>query len=166
MNTYQKFNIRKIFILCLVYLLFAYHLNAQSCKDAFKFCPPSSELFNKQAFAQSYKIKPLQKLQLLQIFNGGISYHINLCKEDFLGNFRVKLLDFATLKVLWDNANDKYTTNISVSFGSTQRIFLEITPQNPENFKGISRCIGVNVWYHRDEGFQDFSESSDPSSEL
>jgi len=166
MKTTQKKIIKKaikLCLLCLVYIVFAFQLNAQSCKDVFSFCPPSSDLFNKQAFARSYKVKPTQKLQLVQVFYGGTGYHINICKKDFLGDFRIKLLDFSTKKVLWDNINDNYNTSISISFGSTQRIFMDISPLNPENFDGMSQCIGIVVRYYRDEELKDSSPPDDPS---
>lgn len=155
--------VRQILIVSIALFLISLNSHAQSCSDVFELCPPNDKLFNKQAFARSYKIKPKQKLQLVQVFYGGTGYHINLCKEDFLGDFRIRLLDFATKKVLWDNATDKFTTSISISFGSTQRIFLEVTPQNPENFRGMSRCLGIVVRYYRDEELRD-TPPSDPET--
>ncbi|TLX74046.1 hypothetical protein E9993_13170 [Labilibacter sediminis] len=153
-----------IALICATFLFLSIYAQAQSCNDVFDFCPPTNKLFNKQAFARSYKIKPNQKLQLIQVFYGGTAYHINLCKEEFLGDFRVRILDFNTKKVLWDNIDDHFSTSISISFGSSQRIFLEITPQNPENFRGISRCLGIVVRYYRNEKLKDDPPTEPPGS--
>lgn len=126
-------------------------MQAQSCKEVFEFCSPVDSIFNKQSFSRSYKISPSQKLKLVQVFYASTGYSINLCKDESLGDFRVRIIQWSTNDVLWDNKDDDFDTSISISFGSTQRIIIEITPQEPEKFNGMSNCLGVMIRYYRVE---------------
>jgi hypothetical protein len=138
--------------------LFPSHMHAQSCKEVFEFCSPVDSIFNKQSFSRSYKISPAQKLKLVQVFYASTGYSINLCKDESLGDFRVRIIQWSTNDVLWDNKDDDFDTSISISFGSTQRIIIEITPQEPEKFNGMSNCLGVMIRYYRVEIPEDIPE--------
>jgi hypothetical protein len=136
-------------------------MQAQSCKSVLNLCSSSGELFNKQSLARSYKINPNQKLRLIHLFYSGIPYQLNVCKEDSLGDFSIRLLEYDSQEVLWDNTNEEYITSLSISFGVTQRVLLEIQPHSPEKFKEQSNCVGVIVRYHQEDEVED-APPSDP----
>lgn len=124
---------------------------SQLCNDVFDFCKVDDSFYNKRSMARSYKIFPSQKIQLIHLFYGSKAYNINICKNDSLGNFEVKIIDYKSKVILWSNEEDKYEQSINISFGSTKRIIIEVKAQSPENFKDQSSCFGVLINYHIDE---------------
>ncbi len=162
MKYVYTFFIKGFLFLFVFHLFFVGLTKAQTCKEVFSFCDVDDSFFSKRSLARSYKIQPNQKLQLIHLFYGGTGYQINVCKDEELGDFEVKIIDFKNRTVLWDNSEDNYDSSISISFGATQRIIVEITPKNPENFKELSKCVGVIINYHREEELKDTTTPEDP----
>ena len=138
-------------IMVLLVMIGLSNSKAQSCAEVLKLCAPSDNLYNKQSLARTYKMYPSQKIKIVHVFYGGTAYHIDVCKPDSLGDFRLKLVDDETGTIFWDNAADDYDSQINISFGSTKRIIIEVEAANPEKFKKQSSCLGLIIKYHRDE---------------
>ncbi len=136
--------------------------STQTCKEVLKLCPPMNNMYNKQSLQRSYKILPQQKLKIVHVFYGSTAYNINICKQDSLGDFRVKILDYESGKVFWDNIEDDFTSSINISFGSTKRIIIEAFAKEPSKFNGQRNCVGLVIRYHRDEEKKDEPVPSDP----
>ncbi|GAF02219.1 hypothetical protein [Saccharicrinis fermentans] len=152
----------RVLLAVLLLSAIARNTQAQSCADVLKLCPPVDELYNKKAMARTYKMNPTQKLKIIHVFYGSTAYHINICKYDSLGDFRLKVLDYENGNVFWDNGDDNFTDEINISFGSTKRVILEITAENPEKFHEQRSCIGLVINYHREERKDEIPEPSNP----
>ncbi|MGQ1783923.1 MULTISPECIES: hypothetical protein [unclassified Saccharicrinis] len=150
----------KVILAVILLFVVANSTRAQSCADVLKLCSPVDKLYNKKAMARTYKVKPTQKLKIVHVFYGSTAYQISVCKPDRLGDFRLKVIDYENGNVFWDNGEDNFTDKINISFGSTKRVFLEITAENPEKFNGQEGCLGVVINYHREEKREEMAAPS------
>jgi len=139
-------------IVCiLIFGAFLSTINAQSCRDVLNACPKVDDFFNFKTMARTYKINPNQKLKIYQIFYGSKGYNINLCNRDTTSKFHIRILDNSAENVFWDNSTDNYSNNISISFGSTQRILIEISAVDPSKITLNNNCLGIEIRYHKDK---------------
>lgn len=93
------------------------------------------------------------------IYNGR-DYRISLCWDPILGNrLFFKLIDKSTEAVLYDNANDEFSTDFEFTVAQTSEIIIEVTvPEDPNDTELTSStplifsekdknmgCVGVLV---------------------
>ena len=69
-----------------------------------------------------------------KIYNGR-DYRISLCWDPILGNrLFFKIYDKATEALLYDNANDEYSTDFEFTVAQTSEVLIEVTvPVNPND---------------------------------
>ncbi len=141
----------------LIFIAFVSSAQAQSCRDVLNSCSKVDDFFNYKTMARTYKLNPTQKLKIFQIFYGSKGYNINICNRDTTNKFHIRLLDNSSKIIFWDNSKDDYSNNISISFGSTQRILIEVSAVDPKKMTLGNNCLGIEIRYHKEKVIKDSS---------
>jgi hypothetical protein len=81
---------------------------------------------------------------------GGEDYHISVCHQFKTKNVRFRLIeDNEDKTVLFDNAANKYTPEVSFSNNSARRLIIEVSiPEDPSSKDG-NQCVGVLIHSRR-----------------
>lgn len=94
--------------------------------------------------------------QFKMVTFGGEDYHISICYQFKIKNVRFRLIeDNEDKTVLFDNAENKYTTEVSFSNNVARRIIIEISvPDEPTaKDRRTPQCVGVLI--HSRKTFQE-----------
>ncbi len=86
--------------------------------------------------------------QFKMVTFGGEDYHISICYQFKIKNVRFRLIeDNEDKTVLFDNAENKYVTEVSFSNNVARRIIIEISvPDEPTaKDRSVPQCVGVLI---------------------
>jgi hypothetical protein len=151
----MKLNATVIFL-----LLFAVGMvQAQVCNNYHrekKFCPPSKDGFVYNGQSRSAYFYRGQTSELNVIFHNKQDYRVSFCLEETLGDrIEFKIKDGKTGELLYNNADEDYTTTFEFRCESTRRLAFDITiPEEGDGGGGgklkklkatTAGCIGVLI---------------------
>jgi hypothetical protein len=118
-----------------------YYYHEYQCKF-----PDNTYYLNGQSRSALFTYGMTSQLKLVTF--GGEDYHISVCYQFKVKNIRIRLIeDNEDKTVLFDNAENKYTTEITFTNNIARKVILEITIPNEPGVKdrGTPQCVGVLI---------------------
>lgn len=132
---------------------------AQMCNNYHrdkKYCPPSKDGFLYNGQSRSAYFYRGQTSELNVVFHNNQDYRISFCLDESLGErIEFKIKDGKTGELLYDNADEDYTTSFEFRCESTRRLSFNITIPEEGDGGGSSKltklkstssgCLGVLI---------------------
>jgi hypothetical protein len=144
------------FIYCTIFftvLLFFFKLNAQDCYYYHEYqCkfPNTTYYISGQSRSALFTYGMTSEFKIVTF--GGEDYHISICHQFKLKNVRFRLIeDNEDKTVLFDNAENKYTTEVTFTNNTARKIFIEVSIPDDAAIKdkSVNQCVGVLIHSRR-----------------
>jgi len=146
----------RTYVLLILFLMFnnifsqdCYYYHEYQCKF-----PDNSYYINGQSRSALFTYGMTSQFKMV-VF-GGEDYHISICYQFKTKNVRFRLIEDTEEKtVLFDNADNKFTTEVTFTNNIARKIIIEISvPDEPTaKDKNTPQCVGVLI--HSRKTFQE-----------
>jgi hypothetical protein len=143
----------KIQILFLFLILFVPVLvKSQDCTDYHQYhCLYADYTFFYSRQSKSSLFRQGQSSELKIIAYSGEDYYISVCAHRKFGDIQFKILeDTPARKVIYDNASNAYSENITFTNEVTRNLIIEVTvPEGDDRNSNDRRCVGVVIQFRK-----------------
>lgn len=123
-------------------ILFTFtNITAQNCYDLKDLRPETSEGYS-QILLKTMRISKNQPITIRRVLYGGRLYRFDIFKKNMNEQFSIRLLDGDGEQEFWNN-DEEAKESLSISFGSTQTVILEIALKNDLPNGITNSCVGL-----------------------
>ncbi|HBX51590.1 MAG: hypothetical protein A2309_00305 [Bacteroidetes bacterium RIFOXYB2_FULL_35_7] len=138
------------FMIIFIFMIMLTNLNsieAQNCNNYEKKCDLADNSFTASSMSRGIKMAKGQVFSVICLFYAGKENYISFCGENDLGKFQIKILDYITKNVIYNNTDDNLKQNLIINVDVTAIIIIQLSAPSAIFHGTENKCAGLLIAY-------------------